>query len=446
MFVKSFKYNIVFEHNGERFAFNSFTTALNKIDDEFIYILDNIKQMGNGMIARQNLVEEMIKEGYLVNDDFDELKMLRFYNMNKKFCGNTLTITISPTLSCNFACSYCFENSQCGTMTELEQDRVVEFIRKKLENKKFSNLSIIWFGGEPLCAKKIVYNISSKLIELCENMGIKYNAKMISNFYLADEETIVNLKKFKISQVQVTIDGSKENHNSRRVLKTGSDGTFDVIINNICKSKLLGLQVVIRINSDKTNIDSVDKLLDILVEKNLRDLYVYLAHTFCFSDSSSEIKNNCFLTKEFAAQNVKLIKLLLDKGFDFKKIVNSLYPKVIPFHCSAQSNNAFIIGPYGELYKCEHDVGNMDRTIGFVDKVKLNSENKYTQLVNESEWLLASPFNSNKCRECKILPICMGGCLSVKKTISEPHCMQWKYNLIDILKFKCDSYLKDKKI
>lgn len=437
--MKESRYNILFEHNSENFAFNSFTTALNKVNSDFVNILNSIDKISEEEKNKhKDLIDNMKREGYLVDKDFDEFKALQFYNMSKKFSSETLSLTIVPTLSCNFACPYCYENVKKGTMSRSVQDQLLEFAEKNLKNKKY--LNIIWFGGEPLLAKKIIYDLSSKLIVMCERMGVKYSARMVSNFYLADEETIINLKKYKVNQVQVTIDGSEKSHNARRKLKYGDEPTFNRIIDNIVKSKKIGLPIIIRVNADKTNINFVEELADVLVKHGLKDIYTYLAHTTIFDEKyPTKFISNCFITGDFAIQSAEFTKLLIKKGFN-KNIVNIMYPKAIPFHCSAQCLNAFIIGPGGELYKCENEVGETKKCVGDIFNFSDEKGLKPMQALKNMNWLLSSPFEEKKCKNCNILPICMGGCLNFKRKILEPYCMPWKYNIINILKLKCDNY------
>ena len=439
IFKKS-RYNILFEHKGEKFAFNSFTTALNKVNDDFINILNSIGQIfDEEKTENQQLISDMIKEGYLINDDFDELKALQFYNLNKKFNNDTFSLTLAPTLSCNFDCPYCYESAKHGTMGSAVKDKLLEFVEKNLKNKKYLNIS--WFGGEPLLAKEIIYDLSCKFIALCEKLGVEYSAKMVSNFYLADKETINNLKKHKVTQVQVTIDGSEKIHNTRRKLKNSSEPTFNKILDNIGKSKEIGIPIIIRINADKTNIDSIGELVDILSQRNLKDCYIYLGHTTIFDECCpTKFSKECFTNSDFAVQSIDFAKLLAEKGF--KNIVNVMYPTVVPFHCSAECLNAFIVGPSGELYKCENEIGETEKCVGSI----FHDNNSHAELLGTKEamagmnWLLCSPFEDKICRDCNVLPLCMGGCSIFKKKLLKPYCMPWKYNLIDTLKLKCHNY------
>ena len=65
---------------------------------------------------------------------------------------------------------------------------------------------------------------------------------------------------------------------------------------------------------------------------------------------------------------------------------------------------SFLIGPEGELYKCWNDIGKEEKVIGTVDSKKL----KHTSLL--LKYLLHSSSFNEECRECKVFPVCEGGC------------------------------------
>jgi uncharacterized protein len=53
-------------------------------------------------------------------------------------------------------------------------------------------------------------------------------------------------------------------------LKAGRKGSFNKILKGICILEDAGVNVVIRCNVDKTNIDYVDELIDLLQKENIK--------------------------------------------------------------------------------------------------------------------------------------------------------------------------------
>lgn len=63
--------------------------------------------------------------------------------------------------------------------------------------------------------------------------------------------------------------------------------------------------------------------------------------------------------------------------------------------------NNQVIGPNGEIYKCEHHVGQENKIIGDL-----------VHGLNYSDFLMKFIANEplEQCKSCKIFPICLGGC------------------------------------
>ena len=97
--------------------------------------------------------------------------------------------------------------------------------------------------------------------------------------------------------------------------------------------------------------------------------------------------------------------------------------------------NAFVIGPDGEMYKCWHEIGRKECSIGNV--MKAGKRRDRNQRMHEIRWLTWEPFEYAECRQCKVLPICMGGACGYRAMFAgqnKPQCSQWRYGLEQALK------------
>lgn len=94
-----------------------------------------------------------------------------------------LSLTILPTLECNFRCVYCYEAVKKNEIMDKNvQTKVVKMIERGVGILK--NLHITWMGGEPLLCFGIIDNLSQKILEICAKGSIKYSAGIITNGYL----------------------------------------------------------------------------------------------------------------------------------------------------------------------------------------------------------------------------------------------------------------------
>lgn len=426
--MKQSRYNrIIKTEKGETLAFNSLTCALAEVDQEFLDVLNNIKDINVETLDKdkKELVQNMAEGNFIVDDAIDELKLIKYRNYNGKFSKGSLGLVLAPTLACNFACPYCYETAKPGMMSMEVQDSIIEMVEDTAKTK--NDVSLTWYGGEPLLAKDIIKNLSKRAIDICDREGVHYSSYIVTNGYLIDDEIITILKEARVTGAQVTIDGPPSIHNQRRILKNSSAPTFDTILDNVGKLIKNGItNIAIRINVDKTNIEHVEELLDILEAKGLKDVIVNLGHVSAYTESCSAVASNCLTTKEYAESDTRYQEVLFKRGYEVSATY-PFYPSIKANYCCADHVGAYVIDPEGYMYKCWNDVGNVERAVGNVKTIKGEVDEKMYAM--NLEYILWSPFEHEKCKECNILPICMGGCPFKGLTEKEPSCEKWVHNL-----------------
>lgn len=433
--MKISKYNNIIETDNEKkIAFNSITCALAEVDENFMSIYNNIENIIYDELNAVNkeLVDNMIEGGYIVKDEVDEFKLIKFNHLKAKYNTNSLGITIAPTLECNFACPYCYETPKKGYMSEEIQSAIIKMVEARAA--KINDLSITWYGGEPLLGKDIIIALSTKFIEICERYNVVYNASMITNGYMLNEETVDKLKELKITDYQITIDGPPEIHNSRRKLKAGKGETFYRLINNIKLLKSRDLKPHIRVNIDRTNEGCIDELLRILKENYLNDIIINIGHVRGDTDACSSIEGECLSDKEYSEFEFEYKDLLKKHGFTNASSLE-YYPKAKYNYCGADCISSFVVDAEGYMYKCWNEIGDVGTSIGNILEVidnniedsKANEEYTY---VNNLRYMLWSPFEFEDCRKCWLLPICMGGCpYNGMQNKNLPKCEKWRYTI-----------------
>ncbi|KTD85434.1 hypothetical protein UQ64_18140 [Paenibacillus etheri] len=84
----------------------------------------------------------------LVEDDFDEIGLLKTKNNMARYDASNYSFTIAPTMECNFGCPYCFEEGfRYNTMTDEISAQITSFINRI--SLKSSSVGVCWYGGEP---------------------------------------------------------------------------------------------------------------------------------------------------------------------------------------------------------------------------------------------------------------------------------------------------------
>ena len=426
--MKLSRYNFLKQYDDATIFFNATTCALAVVDENFLRVLNDVK---NGTYDEKNydaqLIADMKSSGCLVEDDVDELERLEFYRNLAKYDMTNFGLTIAPTLDCNFRCKYCFETHPKGKMTSETQAALVKFVENRLERAK--NFSVTWYGGEPLLAKEIVYSLSEKFLELCEKFSVEYDAFIVTNASLLENSDVELFKRYKINGAQITIDGPKEIHDSRRRAVSGQS-TFDKLIDRVNLLLNENLSVIVRINVDKENISRVDELLDTLAERIDRreDLKIDFGQVSPFTDICKSIESDCYNSAQFADIMLPLYEKVLARGFEMNNM--AVYPSPRVNFCCADYANSFVIDNHGALYRCWNHVQDLASSCGNV-----NRGDDFELKKNYLSWIQWNPIKHPKCHECYCLPICMGGCPYLMRTSEDgqPVCRMVKYNLDKIL-------------
>ena len=91
-----------------------------------------------------------------------------------------------------------------------------------------------------------------------------------------------------------------------------------------------------------------------------------------------------------------------------------------------------VIAPNGFIFKCWNEIAaKAHEAVGHVFK---KQKNLYRY--NFQKWIAYNIFENPECIKCKLLPICMGGCvyLNLKSKKQNNTCTTFKYNLINMMK------------
>lgn len=427
--MKLSKYNFLKKYNdGSVIFFNAMTCALAIVDDDFLRAYEEVEK---GIFDKRSisgkLFSDMCTSGAILNDDVDEMELIRYYRNLGKYNRNTLSLTIAPTLDCNFRCPYCFENHNHGIMSDEVQDALISFILKRITG--LHNLQITWYGGEPLIAKRTIYALSEKIINICVENNVEYSAFIITNSSFMKPEDIDKFKAYNIKGAQITIDGPKEVHDSRRVNVTG-ESTFDLMINNVNMLLNNDLDVIVRINIDRDNIETVEELLNILKSKVLRydRMKLDFGKVSQFTEICKSVESSCFDNEQYAELLLPLYAKAFELGFTINRM--NVYPSLHFNFCCSDYVNAFVIDVDGYMYKCWNHVGCKESSVSsLLDDTDIVTSNLL-------KWINWNPIDWEKCSKCNILPICMGGCPDEAMNRNNgPVCDAIKYNLDKVLDY-----------
>ncbi len=422
--MKKSYYNFFFPvENNHYLAYNSLRNGMTLLPADIVQKIEN----GAFFDLAPEIRNELVKGGFIVeDDDFNERELAFVRYRISQYSGNSLIISVLPTLSCNLKCRYCFEQKYPGRMKEDVQEQIIVFIKSYLQ-RGIRELIVNWYGGEPLLCFDIIKKLSLRIIDLCRRYRVKYYSSMVSNGTLLTEDRARELKMLKINKVQVTIDGEEEVHNYRRPYKNGR-GSYRDIMKNLQES-MHYLSISLRINVDRSNVNrSLQEFSSIykkLTQKKA-NLTFHFGHVRKNSVTCKCEHEECLTDREYWQKTLELNRLLLALGYN-----DYPFPD-LGVTCGAGKLNSFLIGPQGELYRCWNHAGDETKVVGSIFK-----DIKLTPLL--ISYLNFSCENRPECFSCKVMPVCMGRCIDfkikeLKKEAPESDCSRWKYFLEESLR------------
>lgn len=354
--------------------------VFNKEDKEKLsQIFDKLNEVNKDNI---NIMKELIKNGMLIDDDFDELEFLKFNERRDIFQDEKFELTINPTLNCNFRCIYCFEEHKKEFMSDEVESAILKYVSNVATKVKY--LKVVWFGGEPLLEFDRISSLSFKIKNICDEKHCEFSASMVTNGYLLDGIKANKLKELNIKHIQVTLDGDKEYHDKQRPLANG-EGTFDKIMENLINILNKGILVTLRINISESNVNNIQEIFN-MIPKEKRGMV------------NVSIKN--IFQNENKISTYNIYRNAIEKGYYYREL-ESRGPI-----CSQNMKNSLTIEPDGRVTSCEI-AGTEGVYIG-----KLDGEGKVI-IKNSILYKLknTSAYDSEKCVSCIKLPICKGGCM-----------------------------------
>ena len=128
--MKSSKFNVLIkdEKSDAILLFNSFSLGMQQLDAD----IANAFTKNDFSNLSHEIINELTTKGYLVNDEIDEISLLKHNYELDKYDQYVLDFTIAPTMGCNLKCSYCFEEHNKPTVPMLmdsqTQDNLIKYM------------------------------------------------------------------------------------------------------------------------------------------------------------------------------------------------------------------------------------------------------------------------------------------------------------------------------
>lgn len=397
MLKESF-YNIW--HNN--YLFNSLhRTVLRFLPEEVDVVKKCLASINDDSYCQNDIIRSLIKMGFICDSELNEYEFVKFKNKLSVYGNRECRLTINPTLQCNYSCWYCCVEDQ-GTqyqhrcMDEETIDKVKKLIKNLVVNNKIDRLHLDWFGGEPLMYfEEVVKPISLFAMNLCNRSNMPFSNHVTTNAYYITDEMINDFNTIKLKGFQIPVDGNEQKHNSVKFM--GNQGHLQKIlksVNSIAK-QVKDSHIILRINYDNETLDSVSEIIPSIAVENRDKITVdfqrvWQVHMNTSSDGNNQkllyVKNN-FEEEGFATTYF---------AYEYK-----------PFRCCyADSLYHWVINYDGKVFKCS--ARNYDESL-IAGKIDDHGNLLFNPIVYD--FFSKSSLDNNRCRECKLLPLCYGLCI-----------------------------------
>ncbi|MEH0007832.1 MAG: TonB-dependent receptor [Flavobacteriales bacterium] len=387
------------------------------------------------------LFQVLKEKEFLVPADRDEYRYLRAENQRHNADTPYLSTTLQPTANCQLGCHYCGQTHTKHYADDAVIDKYVERISHLLKrNPNYQGLSVTWYGGEPLTGLRSIRKTSQKLIEWCRRSRYDYRSDMITNGLSLKPKVFESLVgECGITQYQITLDGTAESHDQRRMTKKGAP-TFDIIVQNIVDVTRTetyskhNCEISIRVNIDQTNHRYVTPLIQLVKEKKLQEkISMYFAAIVDFG--SNDAGKDSLDADFFAEKEVEWLYCCYENGIRVRILPERVYSV-----CMVENKDSEVYDAFGNMYACwefpyDKEYSQGESRIGNL----FDSPTTYNPNASLRNWSAVVDSGKTWCKRCVHLPVCGGGC---PKSWHEgkPACPPFKFNYKD--KLLLDYYIR----
>lgn len=434
MNLKLSRYNFEVPSKDGILLYNAVRNGLALLDEEIQARYECLKASGcQNLDESDSFVIEMRKGGFLVEESLDEIGRLKQLSRFQRYLDDSVVASIMPTSACNMNCQYCYQKKESAIMSGKVEEATFRFI-SALFRQGTRHLQVTWYGGEPLLNIPTIERLSKQFMALCKERSVQYRAQIVTNGLLLNGDTAKKLHDLEVRWAQITLDGAASTHDTRRPRSNGG-ASFNDIMQNLAEACDHDIRIIIRVNVDRTNQAEAPQVLEELEKHGLKGkVYPYFAPVQPSTDYCVHVAPACFTKPEFARLQAVLQKEVTAKGFGLS------YPHIAPVACGVLQKDTYVYGPTGLLYKCWHDANNEAEAVGNVFEPIRFSENL-------GKWAAWDVFEQEQCRDCKVLPICAGGCPSAwlrcaEDPTREAPCVTFRYNLPEMMKLVAASRIE----
>ena len=167
--MRQSRYNVVIERGDRVWVYNGVSgmqRSLSKIEwDRVADFLDGDEKRPP---SRETL-HDLALGRMVVNDDLDEVALLERRYRRGTTDRSSFALTVVTSLGCNFDCPYCYQVKPTAILDAETQALLLDVLDAQLPT--LDHFHVTWFGGEPLLAKGVIYQLSEAFLDRTRRAG-----------------------------------------------------------------------------------------------------------------------------------------------------------------------------------------------------------------------------------------------------------------------------------
>jgi uncharacterized protein len=279
------------------------------------------------------------------------------------------SLTVLTATACNLGCGYCFQNVAADphggtrpprianwTLTPETARRTLAFAAGQMAQAGLDSLDLHLFGGEPLMNPDGCLT----LLRLAGDCGLR-TAHMTSNGTLLTPALARQLNQLGLGSIQITFDGSRDDHDRIRV-RRGGGATFDTILGNLARAtETTDLRWDLRVNVSHHNRAELGRLAE-QVAAQVDPTRCVISFT-TVDDVGVGYANALTRDRELVDSFVRWMTDAIDRGFRIHRPTPSRPCQSCMFR---DGQFGAVVNADGKLYSCWESAGKPGWEVGNV--------------------------------------------------------------------------------
>ena len=317
-----------------------------------------------------------------------------------------LLASIALTNQCNLQCIHCLPQSGDPLQNELTTHEVLGLIDDLAE---MGVMIVAYTGGEPFLRKDFF-----EILSYTKMKGLK--STITTNGTLINYEVARKLRDLEVMLMRVSIDSAQEDsHDWFR----GVHGSFRLTTNAIRILSKVGLPVTVLTTVSSFNVDEIENIIDLSIELGAKGFNTSLFIPY----GKGEAHKNLQLRPD---QYKDMLQVLRSKREHLKGKIDIKAEDPLSFLLETEQCE----DPYCYPRMCQAAISTLEITAdGFVMpclSFDIKEENVRRRPIQEI-WSKSNLFRKvrdrslleGKCKDCKFLKVCSGGCRAMAYISSE---------------------------